>query len=681
MLVAADTETDLIRPALLAPPLTCVSFAWKGANGLEALLKDHVEGAQRLRHHLERKDEFVGANIPYDFAVVAEEEPSLLPLIFDAYDDGRVQDVQLIQKIIDNAKGELGGYWPGGGQRKVDYRYNLAELVMRHLKIDLSAEKNDPAAWRLRYGELRGVPISEYPKEASAYALNDAIYTYQVREKQEPEMGLVRDLALQARAQFALHLCSCWGVRTDPQAIRRLEEGARKEYDELTEALVKEGLVRPARTLKNGRVEESSKDTKVAKARMVQVMASLGEEVKLTEKGEELAAERELTSDEVLKYASLDEDACIQSGDEILLKYAERTSISTVVTSNIPALWKGVDLPLQPEYEVFLETGRTSCRESKDDKGKKKSILNGYQVQNVRRLPGIRECFAARPGYVFYDVDFGQLELKTVGQALLKIVGWSKLAEALNAGLDVHLALAAQIVGCSYEEAKVRRKNKDKAVSDARQIAKGANFGLPGGMGARGFQIYARTQPERIILTIEQCKEIKDNWLSAWPEFREYFEWAKGMTDEGGALQEQLFSGRLRGRVPYGAFCNGMFQGLGADVAKSAHAVVTKKCYVETECSVCGGNGASCDRCGGTGVSPLFGSRPWGFMHDQIIGEAFEEIGHEVAFECRDVMVKAANEWLPDVPVDAEPVISRCWSKNAEQRWGEDGRLRAWEPE
>ena len=32
-------------------------------------------------------------------------------------------------------------------------------------------------------------------------------------------------------------------------------------------------------------------------------------------------------------------------------------------------------------------------------------------------------------------------------------VGFSKLAEALNRGLDPHLAMAAQILGISYEEA------------------------------------------------------------------------------------------------------------------------------------------------------------------------------------------------------------------------------------
>lgn len=636
-----------------------------------ATLRDHVDAISAMHSYLTNPEvHLIGANYVYDLAVFAEEDPSLLPLIFAALDADRIHDVQTRQKLIDNARGELDGYFPGGGRRKVDYRYSLADLVLRHLKRDRSAEKVDPNGWRLRYGELRGVPIAEYPPDAAKYAIDDAVDTLLVFEAQEADAGLIRDAAHQQRAHFALHLCSCWGVRTDPEAIRRLEEGATKTYNELTARLVEAGLLRAKKTMKRtGRVQDETRDTKAAKRRMVQVMAALGEEVALTETGEDLAKERDLTPAEIEEYASLDEDACSRSGDDVLVDYAARTSLQTVVTSHIPALWKGVELPIQARFEVLLETGRTSCKFK--EKGEDKSPTNGYQLQNVRRLPGIRECFVARPGYVFYDVDFAQLELRTVAQVLLKIVGWSKLAEALNAGQDVHLALAAKILKISYEEAHQHRK--EPAVAKARQVSKGPNFGFPGSMGPKGFQIYARTQPEKIILSLEECKDLRENWLATWPEFREYFEWAKAQCEEGGATMEQLFSLRLRGRVPYGAFCNGWFQALGADAAKAALYEVSKRCYVETGCFACGGSGndapGACDRCGGTGVSPLYGTRPWTFVHDQVIGEAPKETAHEAAFECRDVMVYEANKWLPDVPITAEPVISQCWSKDADPVW------------
>jgi len=679
MLTAFDTETDLIRPGLLAPPLTCVSLAWRAPHPLthgeivETALLDHVQGLEAFREHL-AEGELVGANIVYDLAVAAEEDPTLIPLIFRALDEGRIHDVQTRQKLIDNARGELNGYYNGQGKR-IDYRYSLADLVLRHLKRDRSSEKTDPDGWWLRYGELRGVPIAEWPEGARKYATDDAVDTLLVYEAQEPDAGLIRDAAHQQRAHFALHLCSCWGVRTNPDAIRRLESTANATYTELTERLVAAGLVRAKKVMKRtGRVQDETKDTKAAKARMVAVMKALGEEVALTDTGKEQAEDHALTPEEIEKYASLDEDACARSGDDLLIAYAERTSLETVVKSHIPALWKGVELPIQARFEPILETGRTSCKFR--EKGEDKSPLNGYQMQNVRRLPGIRECFVARPGTVFYDVDFAMLELRTVAQVLMKVVGWSKLAEALNAGMDVHLALAAQIVGVSYEEAKARKK--EKQIADARQIAKGANFGFPGSMGARGFQVYARTQPEKIMLTLEECQQLRDNWLNTWPEFRSYFEWAKAQCEEGGATMEQLFSGRLRGRVPYGAFCNGFFQALGADAAKAALYEVSKRCYVEMACSQCEGRG--CDRCLSTGVSPLFGSRPFTFVHDQIIGECDEAVGHEAAHECRDVMVAEANRWLPDVPITAEPVLSRCWSKSADPVWL-NGRLLPWTEE
>lgn len=683
MLRGVDAETALIRPGLLAPPMTCMSFAWRNGASVESDLCNYRESVARMWDLLsEQNDEFTGVNTVYDFGVLAAEEPKLIPLIFKAFDDGRCHDGANRQKLIDNARGLLGGYFPGDGQRKVEYTYSVKGLVSRHLGIDLSVVKDAPDAWRLRYGELRDLPVEEWEESARKYAIDDGIYHLLIHEAQLPDEGLIRDAANQQRAHLALHLCSCWGVKTSPDAIRRLEEGARATYDDLTQVLVEAGLVRasrqvrPSRKNPQGRWTDPTRDTKAAKARMFAVMTALGEPVKLTETGEELAKERELTLAEVEEYACLDEDACIESGDEILLKYAERTSIQTVVSSHIPRLWLGVDTPLQARFEVILETGRTSCKfKEKRKAGDPPESTNGYQLQNVRRMPGIRECMVPRPGMVFYDVDFAQLELRTVAQVLLKIVGWSRLAEALNAGKDVHLALAAQIVGMSYEEALERKKEEN--VKKARQISKGANFGYPGSMGAKGFQIYARTQPERIILSLDQCRELRENWLNTWPEFREYFEWAKSVcAAEGGITMEQLFSGRLRGRVVYGQLCNGMFQGLGADAAKAALYEVSKRCYTEQPCAMCGGDGTNdddprigCYRCGGDGISPLYGTRPWTFVHDQIIGEAPEETAEQAAFECRDIMVREANKWLPDVPVTAEPVISRCWSKDASPVW------------
>lgn len=53
---------------------------------------------------------------------------------------------------------------------------NLAELVGRHLGLDISASKNDPRSPRMRFGELLGVPVDDWDRVvpgAREYALAD----------------------------------------------------------------------------------------------------------------------------------------------------------------------------------------------------------------------------------------------------------------------------------------------------------------------------------------------------------------------------------------------------------------------------------------------------------------------------------------------------------------------------
>jgi DNA polymerase-1 len=59
-------------------------------------------------------------------------------------------------------------------------RYSLALLVLRYFGIDISEDKKNPRAWRLRYGELEGAPISEWPADAVAYPKRDARFTVDV---------------------------------------------------------------------------------------------------------------------------------------------------------------------------------------------------------------------------------------------------------------------------------------------------------------------------------------------------------------------------------------------------------------------------------------------------------------------------------------------------------------------
>lgn len=318
---------------------------------------------------------------------------------------------------------------------------------------------------------------------------------------------------------------------------------------------------------------------------------------------------------------------------------------------------------------------------------------------------------------VFVSADVDGLELRTLAQACLLLVGESKLAQVLNAGEDPHLHMAASMLGLSYPDAVARHEQEatERAaardyfkglglsdqeasvraaaavptpVDDARQAGKVANFGFPGELGAEKLVLFARktykvhllvdddpSQPQRM-----SARRLKRIWLQTFPEFRKYFARIEGLKGADGLFRiVQLFSNRIRGGAHYCAACNSFFQGLGADATGNALFLISEACYTPAPCRACDGTGdpkeqhlADCGWCTGSGVSALYGTRLVNYVHDDFMIETPEYKAHEVAFELVRIMVEGMAPYLPDVPATAKPKIMRYWSKDAKQVWVPD---------
>lgn len=260
----------------------------------------------------------------------------------------------------------------------------------------------------------------------------------------------------------------------------------------------------------------------------------------------------------------------------------------------------------------------------------------------------IRSCFVPRDGWVFAQADYDQLELRTLAQVCLVLLGESELAKVLNAGEDPHTAFAAEMLGISYREGCRLKDSKDPEFDKVRGAAKSANFGLPGGIGVPRFQSMAK-KSYGVVLTLEQCADLKKSWFRRWPEMRKYFDYISSCQNPNTGLYDirHVFTGRELGGATYTAACNALFQGLGADCAKNAGWLLQKACYVERS-------------------SPLFGSRPVNFIHDEYIVETPDcDNAHDAAHELARLMIEGANAFLPDVPATTEPILMRRWSKKA----------------
>ena len=625
-MIYVDTETERIEQGRLAPPLVCLQAAigdedpWLAVAGV-----DPVEDI--ARELLRADDVIVGHNIAYDMLVLATEYPMLWPDIIAAYDDDRVTDTMLREQLVAIALG-----------RRKREQFTLAALAEKY-----GGEKDADDPWRQSYFQLRGTPVERWPASARRYALHDVEATRLVYQAQSAPMVFVApiepmvpkrphvstDEFRQARAALVLQTISATGVQTDPDAIRALEARAVAERDADFQTLLAAGLAR----------ENGSRNAKAAQ----KLMLELNPDGPRTRTGK----------------PSLDQDVVEQLGDERLLAY-QRYGSWTNFRSRIKRLWQGVRKPLNPRFTVLMETGRTSC--SAGD--------YGYQVQNMRRTEGERECFVPRePGNVFLACDFDSFELCTLAQVCNLVVGYSELGEAINRGVDPHLLMAARSTGRDYKEMKAILADPEhsdyKAVKLARQGSKIANFGYPGGMGARSFVSYARGYG--MTLSEEQAETLRANWFESWPEMSGYFTWINEdhewveyvINGEDWKVTTVChpWSGRIRGMCSYTVACNSYFQGLAADAAKSAG-------WELLQLTLPG--------------APLERWRIWNFVHDEFLLEGPEEEAAEAAKLVEQTMVDAAGAWLPDVTVRATAALMRRWRKAAEPVY-RDGKLVPWE--
>src|SRR5688572_1381495 len=102
--IAFDTETYLLRPGLAAPRMVCLSYS-DGETSDVVLAPIGVKMFRALVQDPEVT--LIGHHVFYDLGVLVAMDPSLLPLVFQAIDEGRIRCTKVREMIVANAKGEL----------------------------------------------------------------------------------------------------------------------------------------------------------------------------------------------------------------------------------------------------------------------------------------------------------------------------------------------------------------------------------------------------------------------------------------------------------------------------------------------------------------------------------------------------------------------------------------------
>lgn len=601
MIVGLDTETYTIDDDRRIPTLVCVTVCtgdrqelWTG----QAMLQLRSLSA-------DRDVVFVAHNAVFDVLALVEAGVWTLDTALRLVDEDRIRCTKLREELI----------WIAAGRRPPrgadgSGPHSLSACVQR--RGGSLSGKQGADVWRLRYHELHGRPVADWPVAAKEYALRDAsahrdLYLWQ---KQEMQGERVRNEQTQVRAGIVLALMGARGIRVDPVARAAFRSRVLAEQREAQRVARELGILRP-----NGKRNARALEDLVSQA--------YGSRAPLTPTG------RVQTSRDVL----------LQSGDARLVQYAQATATSKEATTYLPVLERRT---VHSSPRTLLKTGRASWP--------------GTLLMNPPRTPGFRECLVPRPGFAFVAADYSTVELCALAQIHLW-EGWdSSMADAINAGRDCHLWMAAAVLRTPYHLAQQALEQGDCDVKRVRNLSKIANFGFAGGLSARSFVSYARGYG--VTVTEDEALYLRRKWFAAWPAMRSYFEKIGAETSGGPGVVTQYRSRRRRGGCSFTEAANSYFQGLVADGAKAALWLIQRACV----------------------SGELRGSYPVLFIHDEVVLETPLDKVHEHSEHLCRLMLDGMRAYIPDVAIRAEPVAMMRWSKSAEELRDSDGRLVPWRP-
>ncbi len=178
----------------------------------------------------------------------------------------------------------------------------------------------------------------------------------------------------------------------------------------------------------------------------------------------------------------------------------------------------------------------------------------------------LRKLFIARPGHVFVDADYSQIELRL----LAHFSGCRKLMEAYRRGDDIHAATASLVFGVPISEVTPLQRRRAKSV----------NFGIIYGMSAFGLA-------KDIGTTQTEAQSYINRYFEANPEVKQYMDENVRFAKENGYVKTIL--GRKRyipelkspnfNQRSFGerAAMNMPLQGSAADIIKIAMLSVCKR--------------------------------------------------------------------------------------------------------
>jgi DNA polymerase-1 len=256
--------------------------------------------------------------------------------------------------------------------------------------------------------------------------------------------------------------------------------------------------------------------------------------------------------------------------------------------------------------QIGADSGRMACREP--------------NLQNLPRGPAYRRCFAAPPGRLLLKADYSQIELRIAA----KVSGDTAMLDAYHKGLDLHTLTAQRVLGIQG------------VTKEHRQLAKALNFGLVYGMGAGGFQAYAKAQ-YGLDLTFDQATAYRRAFFASYPGLARWH--ADVRRAHAGETRTLARRRRLLDKdTPDTLRLNSPIQGAGADGLKLALALLWER------------------RDQAPGAFPVLA------VHDEIVVEADVTQADATAGWLKAAMLDGMQQLIDPVPIDVEVQVAQTWA-------------------
>lgn len=321
-----------------------------------------------------------------------------------------------------------------------------------------------------------GVPLTP---EQEQYLRDDVGATHRLflEQRKAGVPGGVAEISLQLRALCALNQLERNGLRLDKHELRKQQKVFQRTKKQAATELAEYGLYVPAGVGPRGGKKKAHKRPSYFQALLELCAEAHGNDIDRTPTGK-AKTDKDTYSDylHIPPVHAWDEFV----GAEKALGFVDK--------------WTQAGDTVHGRYTYLVRSGRTSS-----------SNPNMQNIPSRGSRGDLKKVFIAPPGRVFWELDYGQLELCTFAYLTQGV-----MKDLINQDVDLHRFIASEIYNKAPEE----------LTKLERQGGKAPNFGFLGGMGAKKYTTYARGYG--VQCGLEEGQQIRNLWLSKYPETHDW---------------------------------------------------------------------------------------------------------------------------------------------------------------